>query len=168
MTILFDAGPIIFLGKINQLWLISELFKGDILLPQIIKSEILTPLLPPAEERALTLFLKQCKIEITEAEFSSKALSYTDNCILTYAVRNKVDILLSDDRLVRNVAFNENIRPIGTLGILLLAMKKSLLNPQNIRGLINELIHNHKFRISIDVFEAVLDSIEDYRKSKRK
>jgi len=164
MILLCDSSPLIFLGKIDQLGLIQKLFNGEVLVPKIIKKELLTPLLPPEEERSLIAFLTQCKIiEINQIEFSSKSLSYADNCILTFAVKHQVDVLLSDDRLVRRIASNENIKLRGTLGILLQAMKKSLLTPKNTRKLINDLIHEHKFRISIDVFESVLRVIESYK-----
>ena len=98
MIILCDSSPLIFLGKIDQLNLIQKLFKGEVLIPKIIKKEVLTTLLPPEEERSLVPFLNQSKIiEINETEFSSKSLSYADNCILTYAVKHKVDVLLSDE-----------------------------------------------------------------------
>ena len=163
MNVLCDACPVIFLGKINQLNLIFELFPGEIIVPRIIKSEICTPLLPPAEEKATTTFLNKCSIiTIDKATFSSQSLSYADNCILTYALSGKIDILLSDDKLVRRVALNEKITPVGTLGVLIRAMKKAILSPDKVRELIHELIHEHSFRISIEVFEAVLKIIDGF------
>jgi predicted nucleic acid-binding protein len=164
MLVLCDACPIIFLGKINQLNLIKKLFPGEILLPSIVKSELFTPLLAPEEEKVLTLFAEQCTIiEIKQTIFTSKTLSNTDKLILTYAMQNKVDVLLSDDRLVRRVAMSERVRPVGTLGILIQAMKKGLITIKTTRELVEELIHKYKFRISIEVFESVIKVIDEYR-----
>ncbi len=57
MIVVADAAPLIFLAKINQLSLITELFNAEILIPSVVSKEILGPVIPPSEERMLTAFL---------------------------------------------------------------------------------------------------------------
>lgn len=161
MTVICDACPLIFLAKLNKLDLIQRLFSGDIIILSIIKEEILAQSIPAAEEAALLFFLETCKIiDQSERDFSSTTLSNADNYLLTYAIKEGADILISDDKLVRRTAAAAAIRSVGTLGILLRAMSRSILTPKCTRELINELIHTHHFRISIEVFESVLRIIE--------
>ncbi len=42
MIILCDSSPLIFLGKIDRLGLIQKLFKGEVLVPKIIKKEFIS------------------------------------------------------------------------------------------------------------------------------
>ena len=67
--------------------------------------------------------------------------------------------MLSDERLLREMALIEGIRTVGTLGILLRGMEKSILTRPQARGTVELLIRKHGFRISIEVYEAVLSRI---------
>ena len=60
------------------------------------------------------------------------------------------------------MAAAEGIRPLGTLGVLLRAMRKDLLSPVETRKLVDVLIRLHSFRIGIEVYQAVLAEIESY------
>ena len=59
----------------------------------------------------------------------------------------------------------EQIRPKGTLGILLSALGRELLTAQDVRQTIEALIREHRFRIGIEVYEAVLAQINGARGS---
>ena len=58
MIIVADASPVIFLGKIRRLPLISRLLKGTILVPELIADEIMASPISPAEARVLGRFLE--------------------------------------------------------------------------------------------------------------
>jgi predicted nucleic acid-binding protein len=160
MIVVADASPLIFLGKVGKLDLIPRLFKGDILIPEAVKEEVLSPPIPPAEERALSAFLNRCALtKVTRPRRFASAMSRADNEALTLAVRKSADLLLSDERLLREMALIEGIRTVGTLGILLRGMEKSILTRSQARGTVELLIRKHGFRISIEVYEAVLSRI---------
>jgi len=53
---------LIFLAKINQLRLLSTLFKAEILIPSVVVDEILSEGTPPDEERLLKAFVSECRI----------------------------------------------------------------------------------------------------------
>jgi predicted nucleic acid-binding protein len=160
MILTADAAPVIFLGKINQLSLIHELFNAEILIPSVVKNEIFGPNVPPDEERLLTPFLSKCKVvDIRNPVVFAKAMSFADNCVLTLACREHADIILSDDRLVRRVAVIEGVRVVGTLGVLIRAKKKSLLSTSNTEDLLDQLVEEHNFRISTRVYEAARKAI---------
>ncbi len=160
MILVADAAPLIFLAKINQLSLPAELFNAEILVPTVVSKEILGPEVPPDEERMLTAFLSVCRIvNLRKPLRFAKALSLADNCILTLANKERADIILSDDRLLRKTAVIEGFRVIGTLGILLRATKNSILTAKNAGALLEELVEEHNFRISTSVYEAARKAI---------
>jgi len=155
MIIVVDAAPLIFLSKINKLNLLRELFDAEIKVPSAVSNEIIDKGVPPHEERLLKAFLSDCKIvRLRKVEKFAGALSYADNCIMTLAIREKADILLSDDRLLRKTAAIEGFLVLGTLGILLRATKASILSPGESIELLEELVYEHSFRISTTVFES--------------
>ena len=160
MILVADAAPLIFLAKINQLSLLAELFKAEIFVPSAVSKEILSPEVPPDEERLLTTFLSGCKVVNLRKPVSfAQALSFADNCILTLASRKRAAIVLSDDRLLRKTAVIEGFRVIGTLGILLRATQKSILTAKNTGILIEQLVQEHNFRISTSVYETARKAI---------
>ncbi len=163
MILVADAAPLIFLAKINQLSLLKQLFRAEILVPSAVNKEILGPEVPPDEERLLTAFLCGCKVvDLRKPVKFAQALSFADNCILTLATRERAAMVLSDDRLLRKTAVIEGFQVMGTLGVLLRATKNSLLNAEATKILIQQLVEDHNFRISTTVYDAALKAISDF------
>ncbi len=160
MAIVADASPLIFLGKIRRLALVKRLFRGPVLVPRAVHDEIVVPGLPPAEEGPLREFLAGCKVvAVRRARSFATALSRADNEVLTLAVRERASTLLADDHLIRQVAKMEGIVAVGTLGILLRAVDKGIIVSDDARVLLDALIREHHFRISIEVYSAVLGKL---------
>ena len=160
MILILDAAPVIFLAKINCLPLLAKLFDADIIVSAAVRDELFGPEVPPDEERLLTAFLTNCKItNINEPDIYARALSFADNCILTLAHKEHADMVLSDDRLVRKLAVIEGFRVVGTLGVLLHANKKKLLTAKKTLSLLDQLVEEHNFRISIQVYETVRKAV---------
>lgn len=161
MIVVADASPLIFLAKIRRLDCIHRLFGRDIRLPTLVRDEILVPGIDPAERRELLEFLDKCAVvTVRPPQRFAAAMSRADNAVLTLAVRDRAGILLCDERITRLMAEAEGIRPLGTLGILLGAMRKNLLAPSETKRLVDALIDSHGFRMGIQVYRAVLAEIE--------
>jgi len=160
MILVADAAPLIFISKINQLSLISRLFNPEILIPAAVRNEILGPEVPPDEERLLTGFLSNCHIlTLLKPTRFAKALSFADNCILTLALEKQADMILSDDRLLRKTAVIEGFQVIGTIGVLIRAAKLSFTSQKKTVKLLDELVKDHNFRISTQVYEITRNTI---------
>ena len=69
-------------------------------------------------------------------------------------------MILSDDRLLRKTAAIEGFRVIGTIGVLLHAANSSLISPKKAVALLNELVKDHNFRISTQVYEIARNTID--------
>ena len=157
MTVVADASPLIFLGKLGQLGLLPSLFTGTVWIPASVRDEVLAPPGSPAEIRLLRAFLSHCVIvKVAHPMRFSPAMSQADHEALTLALRKHADLLLTDERLMRDMAVIEHMRPIGTLGILLRAQRQGLLTVAETRKLVDALIRDHQFRIGIALYEAVV------------
>lgn len=157
MIIVADSSPLIFLGKLNCLELIQALFGEEILVPYEVVNEVLAPPVPACEEIVLREFFeKQCRIEHVKCpQYFVSAMSSADSAVLTLAIRHKADFMLVDDRIVREVALLEGIRPMGTLGIILRAVFEKHISLKEAQDYFDALIRQHRFRISINVYDAL-------------
>ena len=161
MIVVADASPLIFLAKIRRLDLIPALLGGDIRVPKAVCKELFVSRMDPAEEGILRSFLDACRIEAVERPSSfASAMSAADNAALTLAVRYKAEFLLCDERITRRMAEAEGIRPMGTLGVLLRAMRNDLLDQIETRRLVDLLVISHGFRIGVGLYQAVLAEIQ--------
>ncbi len=162
MIVVADASPLIFLAKLRHLNLLHELFGDDIRLPRAVRDELLPAGTDPAERTVLEEFLASCRIEtVTHPKRFAGAMSRADNQALTLAIRCQADRLLCDESTIRLMAEAEGIRPIGTLGILLLSMQRGSLTPAATRQSVDTLVRDHGFRISVALYQAVLARIEN-------
>ena len=156
MTVVADACPLIFLAKIHCLDLLERLFGSGICLTESVRREIVAGPITPAEAEAIARFLNAAVVErVATVRRHAAALSRADHETLALALQRKADLLLTDDRLLRELAVFEGVRPMGTLGVLLLAVRKGLLAKRVVKGHVEALVRRHGFRISIEVYEAV-------------
>ncbi|MDE0217836.1 MAG: DUF3368 domain-containing protein [Spirochaetaceae bacterium] len=161
MTVVADASPLTFLGKIRQLAVIRRVLGDDVVVPQQIREEVLAPPLDRAESVELHRFLAAARVERVDSPRDFVAgMSRADNAAMTLAVRLKADLLLTDDRTVRRLATVEGVRALGTLGVLLLALRRRLVDRAEVRRLIDDLVGSHGFRIGVELYAAVIREIE--------
>ncbi len=161
MTVVADASPLIFLGKVRRLVLLHHVLGDDIVVPQQIREEVLARPLDPAESDELHRFLATVRMERVDSprDFVT-GMSRADNAAMTLAVRLEAALLLTDDRTVRRLATVEGIRPLGTLGVLLLALRLGLVDRDEVRRLVDDLVRSHGFRIGVELYAAVIREID--------
>ena len=163
MTAVADASPLIFLAKVRRLDLVEKLLGKDIRVARSVRGEILAHGADPEETRILEAFLARCSVEdVRHPRRFALALSRADNDCLTLAVRCRATAILCDDRLLRLTAETEGIRPIGTLGLVLRALRRGILSKAETKQLVDVLVRAHGFRISIEVYQAVVAQIESH------
>ena len=156
--VLVDTSPIIFLSKLGLLDLLDRLFEHPVIITDAIVKEIRKNPIPAAEELTIENFLdKSVIVEATEKIINSSSLSAADNELLSYAIFNGCDLLITDDNLIRKITGYKNIPYIGTLGLILKGVQKKNITKRKAKQLIDELIEKHNFRISIKVYKKVLE-----------
>jgi predicted nucleic acid-binding protein len=99
-------------------------------------------------------------IDFEESDHPSLSLSRSDRASLAWAKRNRPHWLLADERLLRRVASSEGLSVIGTLGLLFQAARSDVISREELRIDIHGLVGEHRFRISIDLYQKILDEIE--------
>ena len=160
MKVVVDASPAIFLAKIRCLDWVQALFGPDIRVAPAVREEALPPRVDAAEASALEAFFAACSVVPVRRRSFSSAMSGADNETLALAVQCRADLLLCDDRILRLMTEAEGIRPIGTLGVLLHALRAGRLSRARAKRLVDALVRLHGFRISVEVYQAVLAKID--------
>jgi uncharacterized protein len=160
VIVVADASPLIFLAKVRRLELVPTVLGQDIRVPKAVAAEVLARGSDPVEEELLRAFLLRCSVEtVRQPQRYASAMSQADNEALTLAIRVRAGLLLCDDRITRRMAETEGIRPMGTLGLLLRAMRQGVLSSGETRKLVDCLVDSHGFRIGIGVYREVLKEI---------
>lgn len=160
-TVLCDASPLIFLSKLNYLQLIGQLLGNKIHVLQCVADEVLLNCPDAVEKSRLSKFIDTVQlIDFKVTQSISTALSLSDQSSLTWAVQNKVDILLADERLLRKIAAEEGIRAIGFLGLLVSAAKSGHMTAAQVRQAVDDAVGKHHCRISIKLYQRVLKEID--------
>jgi predicted nucleic acid-binding protein len=152
-VIILDASPVIFLAKLDVLPLFQVLEWGQLVLPEAVRDELLAPGAPAVLSPLLVEFLVDCQVVTVDhpPEYAS-ALSHADRCVLALACTRKAALVITDDLPLRRLATLHGVKPLGTLGVLLLAMKRGLLSPDAARNHLHVLVTRHTFRIGVDVY----------------
>jgi predicted nucleic acid-binding protein len=164
VTVVADAAPLIFLSKLNRLDLLSILYPGRLLIPKQIATELLAAPVDPGEEMLLrTLIESATVVSVPDGKrrTSFLSLSAADQAVHALALTEKADCVLSDDKRLRALLRLDNIRIVGTLGILAEAVERKALTKKAFEKDLEALIHQHSFRIGITLYEHVTKRIRE-------
>lgn len=152
-TICLDASPLIFLAKLGRLQLLADLALGRCLVPEAVKAELLVPGVAPELQPGLQQFLEGCdSVAVENPPAFSSALSHADRCVLALAITRQAALVVADDLPLRKLLVLHRLRPLGTLGLLLLAAKRGLLPPSAAQESLQLLVTRHQFRVSVEVY----------------
>ena len=154
MLIVSDASPIIALAVCGKLDLLDRLF-DRVCIPQAVYDELAVPGKPQADK-----ILKWAKDKVFPAKNTATitALSLTldpgeSEAISLYWETN-ADFLLMDEKRGRIIAQRNDIRTIGTVGILLFAKQNGLIS--QIKSLLDTL-NDNCFRMSVVLYRQILE-----------
>jgi predicted nucleic acid-binding protein len=142
VKIVLNTSPIIFLGKIDCLKILTECF-AEIYAPQGVVDELHDYPLPPNIQRLA--------VSSEGAAYVQGALGRLHKGELEAIVLAKelfVDFVILDDLLARRKAQRLGIQVMGTLGILLLLKKRGLLSAETTWLKIEQLTEQHGLYVS--------------------
>ncbi|TET11491.1 DUF3368 domain-containing protein [Candidatus Aerophobetes bacterium] len=147
MKVISDSSSLIALSEIGKLNLLKKIF-GEVIIPNAVEKEVYREKSPPKwiKVSSVTQRLASHILESSLGAGESEAICLSEEV--------NVDILILDDLNARRVAEKLEINITGTLGILLLAKEKKLI--ESIEPLMEELMKGG-FRISDELYEDVLD-----------
>ena len=160
MHVVSDADVLIHLSKLEKLPLLQSLYK-EIAIPDHVKSEILikedTEL-----QKALNSFLKVFTISKDKAEDIAKRhnIHVGEAHVKVLGEKLKAALFLSNERKVRKAAKEEGFAVVGTIGIILKAMKNGLISRPEATSLLEKL-KAHDFRIHPDILQKAIEAIKE-------
>ncbi len=161
-VVVCDASPLIILAKLDRLHLITDLLGNDIVVLQCVADEVLDERAGTLERQRLDGFLSAIArvAAFEESDIESNALSDSDRYTLTYSIRNAVNWLVVDERLMRRVATEHGIAVMGILGLLVGAAKRGILTHAESELALREAVGVHGLRISVALYQRVLDELQ--------
>ena len=156
MIVVSDTSPIINLAMIGRLELLPALF-GEVIIPYKVFEEI--------TQRGGTMPGAEAVLAARWVETRS-----CTNTVLVQALRTQLDsgeaeaialalelesgLLLIDEKMGRQVARGFSLSVMGLIGVLTLAKRKGFI--LEMKSVLDELIQRAGFRISDDLYQAVL------------
>ena len=155
MIVVYDASPLIFLAKLDRLDLIARLLGPEVVVLECVALEVTNIERAGEIERArLEAFLASASVvPSTETTLASARLSTCDRQTLAYAIRQRPDFLLVDERLMRRIADEQGLVTIGTLGLLSAAVKHGHLSATDALSDLDLAVSRHGFRISVALYQ---------------
>jgi predicted nucleic acid-binding protein len=164
-----DSTPLIYLAKIGRLDILKGFFK-IIHVPEAVLDEAVT------QGKALNMVdafiiekavgdwitVDRVKPEV-DAEYSfidtNSRLGAGEKEALKLCKQLGAIYFVADDREARRVSKVLNVRPVGTLGVLVEARKQGLITRAEALQTLEDLL-NAGFRMSVSVYRRVLDEME--------
>lgn len=162
MDYVFDASPLIYLGKARALEKIS-LLSGKKFIPQLVYDEVVLKGLERRESEAAyvnnLIREKKFLVEKPKVKREQKApLSQADLDVISLA-KEKNAIAIIDEIYAREVAESVGVKRHGTLYLILLLLKEKRITKKEAKQYIDGMIH-HGFYISIEMYKETMKKIE--------
>lgn len=167
MIVITNSGPLIALAKLGMLNLLSQLY-GKVDMPEEVYDEVvlrgreqgyfdsLPVKLAIQREQLIVKKVKKLKDEIAELP-----LHIGEKQVLSLALENKADLVLLDDILARNEAQERGISVKGTLGVIVKAYRKGLLNLNEVQTIFDEIADRGDIWIAEELCRRVFDGLKN-------
>ncbi len=163
--IISNASPLIYLSKLGRLGLLKKLFTS-ILIPEEVCKEILKGKEEKfADALVIEEAIKKGWIKIKSVEKDKELekfvpeLDLGEVALISLAKKLKPSLVLVDDASARAIAESFGFNVKGTLYVILIAYRKSLINKKEALELINKLLL-FGFRISQELYIQLIEELE--------
>lgn len=159
-AVVCDASPLVFLAKTDRLDLLKTIPGGNIVILECVVREVLSDRASPWEKTRLSRFFQNVRrVDYEKADPAVRALSRSDQSILNWAIENRAEWLVADERLLRRAAREHGMATIGFCGILMRAVQEGLIKKREARTNLDEAITHHGFRISLSLYKNLLERL---------
>ena len=169
-----NASPLIILGKLNRIGILKKVYGSIEIANEVYQEAVLNGINKNSRDAFIIkqyIDNKDIKVIKLEGKFSAKAkkisiiynidIGEAETIALALQLNKKEAII--DEISAREAAKACGIKPIGTLRVLLIAHKNSLISKTEIKELINEM-ENSKYRFSPRVLIEFWDLFENVKK----
>lgn len=168
MKVIINATPLIHLGKLGKLNLLTQLY-SNIITTREVKNEVLTKNYP---EYSVLKMAFDNWIMIQDANdktvmdnlILSQQIDFGEASVIALALEQENDVLLLlDDLIARSIAKSLGIKISGTLGIILEALYSKILSADEIKLLFDDLVTETPFRISVKLYQSITQLINSFQ-----
>lgn len=161
---IINSSPLIIFGKLNKLELLSRVFNSIEISERVYDEAVEKGMKINASEAFLIKeYIKKEKIKIkklnkiwkNKAKFFGKIYAQLDEGeaeTISLALQEKEKPIIMDEKIARKVAELNGLSPIGSLGVLLIAFRKKIINEKEIKEIVRN-ISLSDFRLGVDVLE---------------
>lgn len=159
MVVVSDTSPVVCLSHLNKLKLLEELFE-QVLIPGSVYDELFDSKIIKKDFLQINPFFKiKSPVNRNLVNKLKKQLDIGESEAIALSIEEKPEFLLIDESLGREIALLYHLSIKGTLGILLLAKERSLID--EIKPLINKLQMEINFRINPSLLQLVLQKANE-------
>jgi predicted nucleic acid-binding protein len=167
MKVIANSGPIIALAKLGLLSLLKELY-GTVVIPSTVYHEVVVKGLQRGEEDAqdvnLAINLSHIKVEYIDESRISKEINKLpvhngEKSVIELYLKMKADLALLNDKLARDSAKKLGVTVKGTLGVIIDAFRKKLLNENDVELLFKEILSRDDIWIAKGLVNRVWNEI---------
>lgn len=155
MIVISNSSPLINFGTLGRLDILQTLYES-LFIPQAVYNEVLVAgqRQPGAAEIKQAAWIVPKPVANRAAVAALHALGRGEAEAIMLAVEHPGSLVVLDDRQGRGVAVHLGLNVIGTLGVLLVAKRKGLI--QSLAIAIDQLQIRQGFRIAPDLKARVL------------
>lgn len=171
---IINASPLIIFGKLNRMDILLKLYK-QIEIPHEVYNEVVVKGRQLRDSLVVKEYVTKGSVKVVELNQKHKDLAKkikqifsidlgeAETIALAFQLRCKEAII--DEKSAREAAKSVSIRPIGTLGVLLRAFKKKIINENEIKRIIEEMLSS-KYRVSAEVLWEFWGGLERLKHGK--
>lgn len=165
--VILDATPLIYPSKVDALGLL-EYTADENLVPEAVYAEVVTNgieagftdarRIEQAVDRGLLTVQYVGESEFADRLRRNPNLSEADVAVITLAAK-KDEVAVMDDRYARATAETEGVETIGTIAVVLNAVKKEALDPEEAIELLDGII-DAGWYCSTDLYTRIVKKIQ--------
>ncbi len=149
MTVISNTSPLIFLAKVEALRLLPQCF-DRIMVPHAVVKELGNFSLPSYIQPAMISPIGKAFVKGAIGRLHAGELE-----VIVLAQEAHADWVLMDDLLARQKAQRFGLKPMGTVGVLLLAQQRGLVSKTDVEKKLDELIGHHGFYLSANLLKII-------------
>jgi len=159
LKVVSNSSILISLSSIKKLSLLKKEF-AKIYIPEAVWKEVVEEGKGQigAEEVEKSNWIRTVKVKDQNLVSAlNESLDLGESEAIALALQLSGDIILLDEKEARMMAAKYGLKPLGTIGILILAKKKKRINSLKIE--LDKLINESGFRISPEIYKKVLEEV---------
>lgn len=166
MKVVTNAGPLIALGKLGLVHLLSQLY-DPVLLPTQVYQEVVTHGLELGQPDAYMVQMAVARRELVVADVEmaealtagiEPSLHLGERAAIQLAKQEAADWILLDDQLAREQAQEFGLRVKGTLGVIVAAFHQQLLTVDEVELIFRAILDRDDLWISDALVRRVWDA----------